>query len=202
MVGTLGMPCFGRQWSKAGQRQSLGLSDGGILPRGTFGHIVRLYVGHYMADVTLLHSKVPARFVGADIRANKKLVRISSRKKRTGSENKLLHQYRREDALAQGAVNLSHGIIRRKLMWTSWVSQAGTTCLTQGTWGMGSIDSPTHTQEDCVKGGLGTEVVCKIHCVVAVRLLAGHQASYIKEKRKVYADHRPCALTTSLLVES
>eukprot|EP00983_Pelagomonas_calceolata_P120367 1160700-Pelagomonas_calceolata.AAC.3 len=73
--------------------------------------------------------------------------------------------------------------------------------------GMGSIDSPTHTQEDCVDSDISTlkgkerkglhtctclrghlqaklaeaiyqhlAVVCTAHCVVAVRLLAGHQA--------------------------
>eukprot|EP00983_Pelagomonas_calceolata_P084074 1156289-Pelagomonas_calceolata.AAC.7 len=54
--------------------------------------------------------------------------------------------------------------------------------------GMGSIDSPTHTQEDCVESDLCTlklfaQYLCTLkfivtaqHGVVAVRLLAGHQA--------------------------
>eukprot|EP00983_Pelagomonas_calceolata_P074745 1152680-Pelagomonas_calceolata.AAC.1 len=47
--------------------------------------------------------------------------------------------------------------------------------------GMGSIDSHTHTQEDRVESGLSTlNFSCIVHCVVAVRLLAGYQALVIE----------------------
>eukprot|EP00983_Pelagomonas_calceolata_P130675 1161703-Pelagomonas_calceolata.AAC.1 len=43
---------------------------------------------------------------------------------------------------------------------------------------MGSIDSPTHTQKDCVESDLSAlKLFYTVHCVVAVRLLAGHRAS-------------------------
>lgn len=42
--------------------------------------------------------------------------------------------------------------------------------------GMGSVDSPIQTQKDCMEGDLGTlKLFCIVHCVVAVRLPAGHQ---------------------------
>eukprot|EP00983_Pelagomonas_calceolata_P121423 1160800-Pelagomonas_calceolata.AAC.8 len=43
---------------------------------------------------------------------------------------------------------------------------------------MGSIDSPTRTQEDRVESDLRTLNVSTVHFVVAERPLAGYQASY------------------------
>eukprot|EP00983_Pelagomonas_calceolata_P050479 1141990-Pelagomonas_calceolata.AAC.1 len=43
---------------------------------------------------------------------------------------------------------------------------------------MGSTGSPNHSHEDCVDSGLGTsKLFTHVHYVVAVRLLAGQQAS-------------------------
>eukprot|EP00983_Pelagomonas_calceolata_P057639 1145159-Pelagomonas_calceolata.AAC.1 len=39
--------------------------------------------------------------------------------------------------------------------------------------------SPTHTQKDCVKSDLSALTLFAQLTVVAVRLLAGHQASYL-----------------------
>eukprot|EP00983_Pelagomonas_calceolata_P031750 996208-Pelagomonas_calceolata.AAC.1 len=43
---------------------------------------------------------------------------------------------------------------------------------------MGSVDSPTHTQKDYMESDLGTLELFAQFTVVAVRLVAGHQASY------------------------
>eukprot|EP00983_Pelagomonas_calceolata_P046392 1140139-Pelagomonas_calceolata.AAC.1 len=84
-------------------------------------------------------------------------------------------------------------LVRGKLVWVWWVSKSmrpqGTivevgmelSCkLGRPLRGIGSIESSTHTQEDCVERDISTfEVVCTVVCVVAVRLLTGHQASYL-----------------------
>eukprot|EP00983_Pelagomonas_calceolata_P004565 148124-Pelagomonas_calceolata.AAC.16 len=54
--------------------------------------------------------------------------------------------------------------------------------------GMSSLDSPTHTQEDCVESDLCTLKLFAWFCVVAVRLLTGHQASYLCRGRGEGAD--------------
>eukprot|EP00983_Pelagomonas_calceolata_P043354 1138865-Pelagomonas_calceolata.AAC.1 len=60
--------------------------------------------------------------------------------------------------------------------WEASVGQVGGSMRPQGTRGMGSVDSPIQTQKDCMEGDLGTlKLFCIVHCVVAVRLPAGHQ---------------------------
>eukprot|EP00983_Pelagomonas_calceolata_P047501 1140684-Pelagomonas_calceolata.AAC.1 len=92
-------------------------------------------------------------------------------------------------------MSLPHQRVRGKLVWVWWVSGIMQPHCTRvmssisdlnGTpgRGYGSTDSPTHTQEYFWESDLGTlklfaQFTMKFIYVVAVRLLAGHQASYL-----------------------
>eukprot|EP00983_Pelagomonas_calceolata_P117776 1160444-Pelagomonas_calceolata.AAC.9 len=111
------------------------------------------------AGMPLLCSRVPAQSAEQSCSVYDAQDQERNRKKKLGSKNTPYISQGKGDTLAQGAMSLPHLRARGKLVWVWWVPGStrlqGTrvvmfflfsmACLVEG---MGSIDSPTHTQEE------------------------------------------------------
>eukprot|EP00983_Pelagomonas_calceolata_P118182 1160481-Pelagomonas_calceolata.AAC.1 len=117
------------------------------------------------------------------------LTRKRKRNKPQGSEKERKTTLAEETFLTSMKENESYWLKRAVVPSTTtqegeglvgiWRVARSTQSLAHGAFvqGMGSTDSPTHTQTYCVESDFGTLKLFAVHCGVAVRLLAGHWAS-------------------------